>query len=191
LFQKYSKSSCEYECGIQLAKQECNCIPWYIPRTKMDTMPFCNLSKNNCFELKLNSFSPLSCDCPSDCYETSFSVFESSKQIENPPDYCHNKKLKNEYPFTVFCSMCRKIIKSQRIRFIYENIVNGGLDPDIFSNQPNNNLEHFCDQFIKENVALVKVEMATKSLTRSLKDKRFNFVSQLSSLGELNLSIFT
>ena len=150
----------------------------------MDTTPFCSLTKNNCFESKLNSFLPFSCNCPTDCYETSFSVYESSKKIENPIDYCHNEKLKNDYPFTVFCAMCRKIIKSQHIRFIYENIVNGGPDPDIFSNPLNNNLEHFCNKFIAENVALVKVEMATKSLTRSLKDKRFNFVSQLSSLGK-------
>jgi hypothetical protein len=45
-------------------------------------------------------------------------------------------------------------------------------------------LETFCNTFLTQNVALVKVEMATKSLTRSLKDKRFNFVSQLSSLGK-------
>jgi hypothetical protein len=183
-FRKYSKSSCEYECGIQQAEKECGCIPWYIPRTSMGTPPFCSLAKNNCFETKLNSFFPLLCNCPSDCYETSFSVFESSKKIENPIDYCHNKKLKNEFPFTVFCSMCSKIIKSQRIRFTYENIVNGGPDPDIYTNPCNNNIETFCNQFIKENVAIVKVEMATKFLTRSLKDKRFNFVSQLSSLGK-------
>ena len=46
------------------------------------------------------------------------------------------------------------------------------------------NFDEFCNKFLKENVAVVKVEMATKSLTRSLKDKRFNFVSQLSSLGK-------
>jgi hypothetical protein len=62
------------------------------------------------------------------------------------------------------------------MRFKYESIVNNALDPG--------SVEKFCKKFLMENVALVKVEMATKSLTRSIKDKRFNFVSQLSSLGK-------
>jgi hypothetical protein len=53
--------------------------------------------------------------------------------------------------------------------------MNGWPDP--------NNLDGFCSKFVIENVALVKVEMVAKSLTRSVKDKRFNFVDQLSSLG--------
>jgi hypothetical protein len=52
-------------------------------------------------------------------------------------------------------------------------------------------LETFCNTFLTQNVALVKVEMATKSLTRSLKDKRFNFVSQLSSLGKCIFKLST
>ena len=41
---------------------------------------------------------------------------------------------------------------------VYESIVNGGPDPD---DRP-----AICDKIIKENIALVKVEMAAKSLTR-------------------------
>jgi hypothetical protein len=73
--------------------------------------------------------------------------------------------------------LCRKIVKSYKARFLYNYIVK--------KNEPNpDHWDTFCDTLLTQNVALVKVEMATKSLTRSLKDKRFNFVSQLSSLGK-------
>ena len=45
-------------------------------------------------------------------------------------------------------------------------------------------LDELCIKIISENVATVKVEMATKSITKSVKDKRYNFTTQISSLGE-------
>ena len=50
------------------------------------------------------------------------------------------------------------IIVVSRIRFLYDHIVKGEADPkDIAS---------ICDKIIKENIALVKIEMAAKALTR-------------------------
>ena len=125
----------------------------------------------------MKNSSTIGCNCPSDCHGTYFSVFESSKVIDNPDRFCSVEKLKREYPYSVFCGLCKAFIKTNRIRLTYESIVNNGSNPS--------NLEDFCDDFIKKNIATVKVEMATKSITRSLKDTRFNFVSQLSSLGKL------
>ncbi len=118
-----------------------------------------------------------------------------------------------------------RILKNNKIRFSYDYNVYNGIDP--------NNVTAFCQKFVAENVILVKVEMATKSLTRcqfhqlffhrncwkfwpfnewnkfwrflemvcffnqtvnmkksfeflsrSIKDQKFNFVGQLSSLGK-------
>jgi hypothetical protein len=101
----------------------------------------------------------------------------SNKEIETPNGFCANDKLKRKYPFTVFCRVCQMIIKSYRIRFLYEYYVNEGPNPDDF--------EEFCRKFVSENLALVKVEMASEAITRSIKEKRFNFVNKLSSLGEI------
>ena len=50
------------------------------------------------------------------------------------------------------------IIVVSRIRFLYDHIVKGEADPkDIAS---------ICDKIIKENIALVKIEMAAKAVTR-------------------------
>ena len=181
LTKMYSKSSCEYECLIQKAVKECNCIPWYIPEFPVANITYCNVKNDefklndDCIEETQKTFKANECNCSADCYETSFSIIKANKLIENPPNFCSDEKIRNEFPNSVFCSLCEKIIKAQRIRFVYEHVVNGGPDP--------NDLDNFCDKFVTENVALVKVEMAAKTLTRSLKDKRFNFVEQLSSLG--------
>jgi len=179
LTQNYSKSACEYECAIRNAINHCNCTPWNVPRTSMESPTFCDISRdNNCFEEKMKNISTLECGCPSDCHGTYISVFESSKIIENPAKFCSIEKIRREYPYSVFCGLCNAIVKTKRFRLMYENIVNGGLDPI--------NLDNFCNAFIQKNIAVVKVEMATKSITRSLKDTRFNFVTQLSSLGKPN-----
>lgn len=44
------------------------------------------------------------------------------------------------------------------LRFIYDFVINDGPDP--------RDRKTLCDKIIKENVAIVKVEMPTKSLTR-------------------------
>jgi len=68
-----------------------------------------------------------------------------------------------------------QIAKSNRIRFVHDHLVNGGPDPDLY--------KEFCSKLIKENFSVIKVEMATKSLTRTVKDQRYNLVSKISSLG--------
>ncbi len=174
LTRTYSKSSCKYECAIKYAIKECNCIPWNIPKMTSDYISLCDLEET-CFTEHLRMFSPTDCNCSSDCQGTSFSVFVTRKPISTPTNFCSDERIKSEYPFTVLCQLCRNVITKQRIRFVYEQIMNGWPDP--------NNLDGFCSKFVIENVALVKVEMVAKSLTRSVKDKRFNFVDQLSSLG--------
>ena len=66
--------------------------------------------------------------------------------------------LKEEYPNTVFSALCLANLRTYRLKFTYEHIVNGGPDPSDFAN--------FCSKFVADNVATVKVEMTTKSLTR-------------------------
>ncbi len=67
-------------------------------------------------------------------------------------------------------------------RFVYDYIVKGHPNPE----QP----KDFCNKFMMENLALVKVEMASKSLLRSVKDQRFNFVAKVSSLGKFYTWMF-
>jgi hypothetical protein len=99
------------------------------------------------------------------------------KILYPPGEICQS----TEYPYTVICEICRKVTKAYRIRFLFENITEGKPYPG--HSYAGNEFDQFCKNFVDDNVALVKVELATKSITRSLKDKRMNFVRQLSSLG--------
>jgi len=58
----------------------------------------------------------------------------------------------------------KNIINNYFMRFKYESIVNKATDPE----SPN----YFCKHFLMNNVALVKVEMATKSWMKSIKEKK-------------------
>jgi hypothetical protein len=82
------------------------------------------------------------------------------------------------YPYNVLCDLCVKVIMNFRIRFIYDSIVNNRTSPDDPSN--------LCSELLSENFAVVHVNMVAKSVTRAVKDQRFNFVAKLSSLGEFS-----
>jgi hypothetical protein len=176
LFQKYSKSGCEYECSIEQAIQKCQCISWSIPQVFEQQLPYCSLYEKDCFDEALKSKAKQNCNCLEDCYGTSFSVFPSIKDLVIPPNFCSDENIKDEFPFPIYCSLCKNIIKTHKMRFVYDNIMKGSPNPD--------NLDEFCNKFVHQNVAIVKIEMATKFITRSVKDERNSFVSQLSSIGK-------
>jgi hypothetical protein len=55
LFQKYSKSGCEYECSIEQAIQKCQCISWSIPQVFEQQLPYCSLYEKDCFDEALKT----------------------------------------------------------------------------------------------------------------------------------------
>ena len=162
----YSKSSCEYECAIQQAFNKTGCLPWNIPRLSMEEPPFCDMGKNILFDSELKSFSPLGCNCPSDCNSTTFTVFETSKEIKNLEKLGYDFR---DYPYTVLDSLCETMRTNYKIKFIYDNIMNGAPYPEI----SHDGAQTFCNKFLSSNVAMVKIEMATKYLTRLVNFKKF------------------
>ena len=162
----YSKSSCEYECAIQQAFNKTGCLPWNIPRLSMEEPPFCDMGNNILFDSELKSFSPLGCNCPTDCESTTFTIFETSKKIKNLEKICGYLD-DSYYPDIVLCSLCETMTTNYRIKFIYDNIMKGAPDPEIFDEA-----QTFCNKFLSSNVAMVKIEMATKYLTRLVNFKK-------------------
>ena len=61
----YSKSSCQYECTINFARQKCKCMPWNIPRLPNDNIRFCFSEDDDCFTNAMEAFQPSICNCPS------------------------------------------------------------------------------------------------------------------------------
>jgi len=187
---QYSKSGCQYEFAIKQAIQNCNCTPWNIPKANLESIKFCEENPTSslensgvCFNKVFSQFSTNDCECPSNCNDTSFTVFDSKQPLVNPGNHCAKvSALKRKYPYTALCDLCQKALKFHKFKFDYEFYVQNSINPADFAS--------FCNKFLMENVAIVKVEMMSPTLTRSKRDKRFSFEGQLSDLGKFNISFF-
>ena len=83
--------------------------------------------------------------------------------------------LKEEYPFNIYCNLCRRALKFHKILFVVSAV-------DL------TDFRKFCNDFLMSNIAIIKIELANPGITQTIRDKRFNFESQLSGLGEFYLT---
>ncbi len=189
LMKEYSKGGCLYECAITKVVKYCNCTPWNMPRVRMENPPFCeaNFTQNivgmkPCHDNVLSNFSVKDCDCPSNCYDTTFTVFDFKSPLENPGQFCDSLKKTGKqialYPYSVFCDICWKARIFYKILFNYRFVVEKSINFE-------DDYKSFCSQFLMENVAIIKAEIATPTLIQSKRDKRFSFEGQISELGKL------
>ena len=188
LMKNYFKGSCLYECAVKQIIEKCNCTSWNFPKYNLSTPPFCEgpsspspTITSACFDQVFSSLSSKKCDCPSNCVDTAFTVFDFVQALDNPGLQCNDfqvlDKTKGVYPYNVLCGLCRKALRLHRIQFQFTYLQFRSANPD--------NFPEFCNQFLKNNIALIKVEMAAPGLLLSVRDTRTNFESQLSSLGKL------
>ena len=142
---------------------------------------------NVCLSQLYSEFSLNNCDCPSDCSGTSLTVFDFRFPLDNPGKYCEksksSEKISVAYPYNVLCDICRKYVTHNRVKLTYDYVVKNSTNPDDFYNV-------VCNDFLMENVAVIKVELSSPTLTRSVRDKRFNFEGQLSDLGKRHHPIY-
>jgi hypothetical protein len=188
----YTKSTCEYECLAYHAVEECGCAPWYIPF--FEDKPYCDVQthcgfysesaieticdlREDCFDNYLNNASTDQCNCPMECEEIDYSVIKSNQPFLLPENFCTDDKFKTQYPFTVYCGICHKIIQYHKIRLVYDHYVSNKPHPD--------DINSFCHYFISNYTALVKIEIVSKSVMRSVRDKKFSLMSQVSELGKI------
>ena len=80
-FNVYTEKNCLFECRLNLARQACGCLPWYLT---MDTSnsPVCGVLGNGCFHQEMASLRKLTvtsgtsppCGCYKSCIETTYEV---------------------------------------------------------------------------------------------------------------------
>lgn len=148
-----------------------------MPRSNLEDPSFCDMLGNMCFLGAMKQSTSFDdCNCLSDCQSTTLSVFESSRPFD-VADYCDNYNgLIFEYANFTF---------NKHKMWFQVNY----LDDKISKFET---YTEACKYLMKNYIVLVKVEMATKSLIRSVRDKRFPFETQLSSLGIFTLlNLFT
>ncbi len=111
------------------------------------------------------------CSCLSDCKSTMLSVFDTRQQLDLD-QHCNNMQI---IEYTKF------ILSKHKLWFLL-NRMNKKLQIE----QPLSS-KSICKYLVSHNLVIVKVEMATKSMMRSVRDKRFSFETQLASLGNIEL----
>jgi hypothetical protein len=104
-----------------------------------------------------------------------YSIIKSNQPLLLPKKFCSDDKLKTQYPFSVYCGICHKIIQYHKIRLVYDHYVSNMPNPD--------DIDAFCHYFVSNYTALVKIEMMSKSVLKSIRDKKFSLMSQVSELG--------
>ena len=105
-----------------------------------------------------------------------YSIIKSNQPLHLPQNVCTDDNLKIQYPFSAYCEICHKIIQFHRIRLMYDHYVSNMPNPD--------DINAFCHYFISNYTALVKIEMVSKSVMRSIRDKRISLLAQVSELGK-------
>ena len=89
LFKTYSQSSCEYECRVEEARNECLCTPWNVPTPPKITNPvICDLYGNHCFDVTMKDAVVIK-NCTEMCYSNCEDVRFSINEKEIPIDIDH------------------------------------------------------------------------------------------------------
>ena len=191
LFQKYSQTSCEFECKIKLSADQCSCIPWDIPRPDGDFYwPICDVYGNSCFFSALNKYDAVdNCKCLPDCNGVRFSINEQEFKT-NIDDYCSD-------PNGIGKRLVKDKLESGYDGLLYKyhmffklNATNSSILPssDSDSNNFNEKLKMICKELFMKDIAIVSVRFETKKYIRSIMDKRVTFGDKLAAFGKISCS---
>lgn len=176
LFQMYSQSSCEFECRVKMAFDQCLCIPWDVPRLDLDThTPVCDLNGNYCFNDWLGKEELVeSCNCPQDCASVRYSYIKQEFPIEI-------EKVCNHTESTEFKLAQLKLESGYAglIQRFYE-----------YDEQPMQEslggvelAKKICREIMSTDIGIISIRLGTKKYIKTIMDKRVTFTDQLGDLG--------
>ena len=167
LLYNYSKSGCEFECALKASYDACNCIPWSAPRN-LSHSKTCDMLGNLCFKTLFNSPQAYAnCDCLNDCQSTTFAISESGRPL-GWRDTCQVNVIKKFVHF---------VQQRYGIYFSWE-FFSSDNNPDPDSDNA------MCEYLVQNHISIIKVEMGTKSVIKSVRDVRTTFEFQLSAVGK-------
>ena len=172
LFNSYSKSGCEFECAVKSSSIACNCLPWSIPRNDNHSKT-CDMIGNLCFKNMFNSPQAYeNCDCMNDCQAVTFSIAESAIPLKSFKDDSNISKAINDWVSTVHTHY--------HLLFVLEKIIS--------TSAPNLESKFDVGKYLFQNhISIIKVEIGTKSVIKSVRDVKATFEYQLSAIGMFDL----
>ena len=86
LHEKYSYSSCKFECSVAAVGEVLGCVPWYIPRNEISSI--CHPWQAEQFSRLLEEVKVENCSktCLPDCQAVIYSVTHSAAQFRYLPN---------------------------------------------------------------------------------------------------------
>ena len=171
LFKRYSKRGCEFECAIKASYNACNCLPWSTPRSQRQFRT-CDMIGNRCFKNMLNLPQVYeNCNCLNDCRAVAYGISESTRPLNLHNLFMRSKALYR--PITNWISTACKHY------YLY------------FASDPRYNAEVDKTKYLFQNhLSIIKVEMGTKSVIKSVRDVKATFEYQLSAIGMFDFLLF-
>ena len=173
LFKEYTRTGCEIECAVRKATSICRCLPWNYPNN-FTQFPMCDMFGGYCFnEIMSNVVYYKKCkfECLEECQEISLSIWYNMVPLDI------EKLCKGGIYFqTFFKQRFAQIFAFER----YKNLVQDQSVLDLATSFENGSL---CMNYIKNYVSFVTVESPTKSVTKSMRDKRAYFIDKLATVG--------
>ena len=177
-FKKYSQSSCELECNLDMAEKICKCLPWYMPpNPQKSELIICDLHGNFCFDnlFKRPPFNH-SCSCLPICHDIEFAIIEKIEKLDSD-DFCY-KNLQSQ-SLRIANLMKEYLGKLGLVR------TNMG---DFQFNPTNEKAKEICHRLVQNDIAIVSVTFESKKFVRTIMDKKVSFVDKLATLGKIKPS---
>ena len=173
LFKKYTRVGCEIECAARKATSICRCLPWNYPNN-FTLFPICDMFGGYCFnEIMSNVVYYKKCksECLEECQETSLLVWSNTVPLDIQKlckggiyfDSFFKQRFAQIFAFESY----RRLIEENSISNLATSLSNGSL----------------CMHYLRNYVSFVSVESPTKSITKSMRDKRASFIDQLGTIG--------
>jgi len=168
LLKMYSKSGCEFECAIKATLNACKCLPWSAPRNRK-SIKTCDIFGNFCFKKTFNFPETYkNCQCLEECQSTTYSISESSRPLPMETD-CTKIKIMEKF--------FRYAHENFKLFFLFEYL--------FFGNPPEfNDFFALCNHLYQNHTSIIKIELGTKSIIRSVHDVKTTFEYQLSAIGK-------
>ena len=178
LFKVYTQANCLKECEIKYAAEKCGCIPWSVPQMDNAEDPkkrICDYFGNACFMTASGylNHSTANCNCPYDCSGERYTLNVMQTKLDSE-NICKNR---------ASSSWIKNYILASDERFIiaYSAIKESGLyDYDTYREEYE---AQYCREKLENDLGLLKVVLASKTLTRLKQSKKVSMAAQLSTLG--------
>ena len=178
IFKTYTQSTCQFECMLQFSRKSCHCTPWDYPFHPQEQVKLCDSLGYYCFDNFMKNKTHMeSCLCEPDCHSLDYIVSVKELPIY-PESYCATENFIQNY------------INEKITRFGYGFVLNFNWFKfgEALGNKKTNYFSYFndelCKKFIQNDLAIVRVQMASETFTQTRQSLRMGTIDQIANLGK-------